>query len=109
MAGLGSSMQSLRTAWYADVLYGQELYRLNRFPYFKPHIPSLDSQASTSFSFPGYFWLILILFLSIATTMGRSVRLARSILLDEPKETYSRPRADTMLRTLCRGLSGSPT
>jgi hypothetical protein len=55
MAGLGSSMQSLRTAWYADVLYSQELYRLNCFPYFKPHIPSLDSQASTSFSFPGYF------------------------------------------------------
>jgi hypothetical protein len=51
MAGLGHSMQSPLTAWYADVLYRQ-VHRLNRFPYFKPHIPSLDSQASTSF--PGY-------------------------------------------------------
>jgi hypothetical protein len=43
-------------------------------------------------------------------TMGmRSMCLAGPILLDEPKETYARPRADTMLRTLCRRLSGSPT
>jgi len=55
MAGLGYSMQSPQTTWYADVLYRQEVHRLNRFPYFKPHIPSLDSQVSTSFSFPGYF------------------------------------------------------
>jgi hypothetical protein len=39
----------------------------------------------------------------------RSVRLAGSILLDEPKETYARPRADTMLRALCRRLTGSLT
>ena len=38
-----------------------------------------------------------------------SVRLTGSILLDESKETYARPRADTMLRALCRRLSGSPT
>jgi len=43
-------------------------------------------------------------------TMGiGSVRLAGSILLDEPKETYALPRADTMPRALCRRLSGSPT
>lgn len=45
-------MQSPLTAWYADVLYRQEVLRLNPFPYFKPHTPSLDSQASTSL--PGY-------------------------------------------------------
>jgi len=44
-------MQSPQTAWYADVLYRQEVLRLNRFPYFKPHISSLDSQASNSFFF----------------------------------------------------------
>jgi len=55
MAGLGHSMQSPQTAWYADVLYRQAVHRLNRFPLFKPHIPSLDSQASKFFSFPGYF------------------------------------------------------
>ena len=40
-----------------------------------------------------------------------SARLTGSILLEEPKETYVRPRADTilMLRALCRHLSGSPT
>jgi hypothetical protein len=47
-------MQIQRTAWYADILYRQ-VHRLNCFPYFKPHIPSLDSQASTSFSFPRDF------------------------------------------------------
>jgi hypothetical protein len=55
MAGLGYSMQSPQMAWYADVLYRQEVHRLNRFPYFKPHIPSLDNQASTSFPFPRFF------------------------------------------------------
>jgi hypothetical protein len=55
MAALGYLMQSPQTAWYADVLYRQEVYRLNRFPYFKLHISSLDSQACSSFSFPGYF------------------------------------------------------
>jgi hypothetical protein len=35
--------------------------------------------------------------------------LAGSILLDEPKETYARPRQDTMPRDLCRRRSGSPT
>jgi hypothetical protein len=63
MASLGYSMQSPQTAWYADVLYRQEVHRLNRFPYFKPHIPSLDSQASTSFLSPDTFWLIPITFL----------------------------------------------
>jgi hypothetical protein len=43
-------------------------------------------------------------------TMGMgSVHLSGSILLDEPKETYPRPRSDTILRALCRRLSGSPT
>ncbi len=60
---------------------------------------------------PDTFLLILItFFFSIAMTMGiESVRLAGSILLDEPKETYPRLRADTMLRALCRRLSGTPT
>ena len=61
MAGLGNSIPSPQTAWYADVLYRKEVYRLNRFPYFKPHISSLDSQASTSF--PGYFLVELDPFL----------------------------------------------
>jgi hypothetical protein len=57
MTDLGYSMhwQSPLTVWYADVLYKHEVLRLNRFPYFKPHLPSLDSQASTSF--PRYYFL----------------------------------------------------
>ena len=39
----------------------------------------------------------------------RSIRLAGPVPLDEPKETYARPRLDTMLRALCRRLSGSTT
>ena len=109
MARLGYSTQSPQTAWYADVLYRQG-HRLNRFPYFKLHIPSLDSRASSSFSFPGYFLVDFDPFpVSIAVTMEiGSLRLAGSIHLDEPKETYTRPHADTMLRALCRRLSGSP-
>jgi hypothetical protein len=43
------------------------------------------------------------------TTGIGSVGLAGSILLDEPKETYTRPRPDTMLRAFrrCRSLSPS--
>ncbi len=54
MAGLDYPIQFPQTAWYADVLYRQEVHRLNYLPYFKPHIPSLDSQASPHFSFTGY-------------------------------------------------------
>ncbi len=53
---------------------------------------------------------MVLFYLSIAMTTGiGSLRLAGSILLDEPKETYVRPCADTTLRSLCRRLSESPT
>ena len=54
MTGLGYSMQSQQTAWYAGVL-DRQVHQLNRFPHFKPHIPNLASQASTYFSFLRYF------------------------------------------------------
>lgn len=63
MRGLGFSVQSQQTAWYADVLYRQEVHQLNRFPYFKPHILNLDTQASTSFPFPRYILIDFDLFL----------------------------------------------
>src|SRR5713226_9224537 len=96
-------------AWYADILY-REVHRLNHLPYYKPHIPGLDSQASLSL-FPlilfgrfGLFYLSVAMIVEIG-----SRRLARFPLFDEPKETYPRPYADTTPRAQYRCLSGSPT
>jgi len=97
--------------WYADVLYRRQVHRLNHLPYYKPHIPGLDSQASPFLSFPGYCLVDLGRFyLSVAMIMEiGSGRLAGFPLFDEPKETYARPYADTTPRALYRRLSGSPT
>ncbi len=76
-------------AWYADILY-REVHRLNHLPYYKPHIPGLDSRASLS-SFPGCFLVDFGLFyvrVAMIVEIG-SRRLAEFPLFDEPKETFN--------------------